>query len=212
MREDNKPELYTTLEGEGSGEYEEKKSVFIGYAAPVKREQEALAYIKGKQKEFADATHHVWAYRIGSDTVARYSDDGEPQGSSGLPTLQAIRKSGATDAVVVIIRYFGGTLLGVGGLVRAYSHTARLALEAAHIITYEKYIQLDLSVHYGDYQKILPLLPRFGALTDRQDFSDSVTLSLAVKATVSEVFCTAIREATAGRCSVCVSGARFDYR
>ena len=212
MSADEKAVLYTTLEREGAGEYEEKRSLFLGHATPVKTEEEAMAYIKARQKEFADATHNVWAYRLGQDTAARYSDDGEPQGSSGLPTLEAIRKSGATDAVVVITRYFGGTLLGVGGLVRAYSHTARLALEDAHVITFEKYSLLTLSVTYGDYQKLLPLLPRFGALTDGQDFSDRVTLTLAVKATVAGSLAASVREATAGRCEPEVTGERFDYR
>ena len=112
--------LYTTLRGEGHGELEDRKSVFLSHAAPVRTEEEALAFVKARQKEFSDATHNVWAFRLGADTVARYSDDGEPQGSSGMPTLEAIRHTGATDAVVVVTRYFGGTLLGVGGLIRAY--------------------------------------------------------------------------------------------
>ena len=119
--------LYTTLRGEGHGELEDRRSVFLSHAAPVRTEEEALAFVKARQKEFSDATHNVWAFRLGADTVARYSDDGEPQGSSGMPTLEAIRHTGATDAVVVVTRYFGGTLLGVGGLIRAYSSAARLA-------------------------------------------------------------------------------------
>ena len=112
------PILYTTLEGVGKDEFEEKRSVFIGHAAHVESEEEAMAFIKQKQKAYADATHNVWAYRISGGTsteqAARYSDDGEPQGSSGLPTLEAIRKKGVFDCVVVTTRYFGGTLLGVG--------------------------------------------------------------------------------------------------
>lgn len=204
--------VYTTLEAAGEASYEEKKSLFLGHAISVKTEEEAQAFIKARQKEFYDATHNVWAYRLGQDAVARYSDDGEPQGSSGLPTLETIRKSGVTDAVVVITRYFGGTLLGVGGLVRAYSHTAKLAMEAAHIITYEKYALLTVCATYADYQRLMPLWPRFGVLTDAQDFAERVTLCLAVKDTLVRDLMEQVREATGGRCQTEITGARFDYR
>ncbi len=204
--------LYTTIEGEGCGEYEDRKSIFIAHAVPVKSEEEALAYVKGKQKEFYDATHNVWAYRLGNDAAARYSDDGEPGGSSGLPTLEAIRKSGATDCVVVVTRYFGGTLLGVGGLIRAYSTAAKLALEDAHVITYERYAVLNVVVSYADYQKLLPEWPRFGVITDAQDFADKVTLTLAVKSADADALLARVRELTAGRCVPEVTGERFDYR
>ena len=206
------PVLYTTLEGEGSDEFEEKRSIFIGHAAPAKTEEEAMAFIKQKQKEFADATHNVWAYRLGNDTAARYSDDGEPTGSSGLPTLETIRKNGVTDAVVVVTRYFGGTLLGVGGLIRAYSHAASIALAAAHIITYEKYAELTVEATYADYQKIAVELPTFGALVDDSDFSDRVILRIAVKAPVVPSLEKRLQELTAARCRVEVAGERFDYR
>ena len=130
--------FHTTLEHEGVAEFVEKKSVFIGHACPVSSEEEALVYVKKKKSEYADARHNVWAYLQKGEIVARYSDDGEPQGTAGVPVLDTIRKTGVSDAVVVVTRYFGGILLGAGGLVRAYSHTARLALDAAHIITYEQ--------------------------------------------------------------------------
>ena len=181
--------LYTTLRGEGHGELEDRRSVFLSHAAPVRTEEEALAFVKARKKEFSDATHNVWAFRLGADTVARYSDDGEPQGSSGMPTLEAIRHTGATDAVVVVTRYFGGTLLGVGGLIRAYSSAARLALEDAGIITYERYAVLSLAVSYSDYQRLLPEISRAGALTDAQDFAEQVTLTLAVKVAAAAPLC-----------------------
>ena len=215
--------LYTTLRGEGHGELEDRRSVFLSHAAPVRTEEEALAFVKARQKEFSDATHNVWAFRLGADTVARYSDDGEPQGSSGMPTLEAIRHTGATDAVVVVTRYFGGTLLGVGGLIRAYSSAARLALEDAGIITYERYLSalradderyavLSLAVSYSDYQRLLPEISRAGALTDAQDFAEQVTLTLAVKVAVAVPLCERVRELTAGRCIPVQTGERYDYR
>ena len=214
--EQSKPVLYTTLAGEGRDEFEERRSVFIGHAAHVATEEEAMAFIKQKQKEFADATHNVWAYRLSggtsTETAARYSDDGEPQGSSGLPTLEAIRKKGVFDAVVVTTRYFGGILLGVGGLIRAYSHGATIALDAAGIITYEKYREFMLETTYSDYQLILQELPRFGVLTDDSEFSDRVTLTLAIKATRYEDLALRLSELTAGRCFLMETGERFDYR
>ncbi len=210
------PTLYTTLEHEGRDEFEERRSVFIGHAAHVTSEEAAMAFIKQKQKEYADATHNVWAYRLSggtsTETAARYSDDGEPQGSSGLPTLEAIRKKGVFDAAVVTTRYFGGILLGVGGLIRAYSHGATIALEAAGIITYEMYREFMLEATYSDYQLILQELPRFGVLTDNSEFSDRVTLTLAVKLTHYDDLATRLSELTAGRCFLMETGERFDYR
>ena len=130
-------QLYMTLEKVASAEFEERGSIFIGHAAPIKNEQEAMAFIKQKQREYADATHNVWAYLLNGGIVARYSDDGEPQGTAGVPVLECMRKSGATDMVVVVTRYFGGVLLGAGGLVRAYSHSARIAMDASTSNSYK---------------------------------------------------------------------------
>ncbi len=204
--------FYTTLEGEGEAEFTEKKSVFIGHACPVKSEDEAMAYIKKQKSAYADARHNVWAYLQKGEIVARYSDDGEPQGTAGVPVLDTIRKSGVTDAVVVVTRYFGGILLGAGGLVRAYSHTARMSLEAAHIITYEQYTVMELTCSYSDYQRYLAELPKYGAVTDDTQFSDRVTLTFAVKDTVVEELCTRVREISNGTDAPVVRGKRFDYR
>ncbi|MBQ7316640.1 MAG: YigZ family protein [Clostridia bacterium] len=217
MSENNvAPVLYTTVEGFGEDRFEEKRSEFIGHATHVETEEDAMAFIKGFQKQYADATHNVWAYRISKggsqELAARYSDDGEPQGSSGMPTLEAIRKKGVFDVVVVTTRYFGGILLGVGGLVRAYSHAATIALDAAKIITYEKYTEFMLEVSYSDYQVILPELPKYGVLTDDSEFSDRVTLTLAIKKTRYAELEERLSEITAARCFMMETGERFDYR
>lgn len=204
--------LYTTLAGEGEAEFTEKKSVFIGHAAPVRSEEEAQAFVKKYRNQYMDARHNVWAYLMKGEIVARYSDDGEPQGTAGVPVLDTIRKSGVTDAAVVVTRYFGGILLGAGGLVRAYSHTARLALEAAKIITYEQYDVLELNCSYSDYQRYSAELPRFGAVIDDTVFTDRVTLSFAVKSTVTEGLFLRIREMSGGRDEAILRGKRFDYR
>ena len=205
------PELYVTLAGEGSDEFEEKRSIFIGHAKHITSEDEAMEFIKSKKKEYSDATHNCWAYLLKGGIVARYSDDGEPQGTAGVPMLEAIRKSGVEDCVVVVTRYFGGILLGAGGLVRAYSHGTSIALAAAKIVTYEKYTEMTLDCSYSDYQKYSVVLPTFGAIIDDTDFSDKVVIRFAVKATVVDKLILKITEMSGGRDKPEVTGERFDY-
>lgn len=204
--------LYTTIKNEAVAEFEEKRSLFIGHAKPIKTEEEAAEFIKEKKKEFSDATHNVFGYIIKNGICARYSDDGEPQGTAGMPVLDTIRKSGVSDACVVVTRYFGGILLGAGGLVRAYSHGAKIALEAAEIITYEQYSVLSIRCNYSDYQKIQPLLFKCGALIDDTDFGEMIILKIAVKDEVVSGLSEKIRESTSGRADVSFLENRFDYR
>lgn len=205
-------QTYTTIAKVAEIEFVERKSVFYGYAAPVKTEEEALALVKERRALMPDATHHVFGYHMKGGILARYSDDGEPQGTAGMPVLEAIRKSGADDVLVVVTRYFGGILLGAGGLVRAYAHTAHLALEEAGIVTYESYDELEITCSYSDYQKYLSQLPRFGAVVDDTDFSDRVTIRFAVKKHLTDDVRTLVREISAGGNEVKVLGERFDYR
>ena len=212
MSTDTAPELYTTLAGEGSDEFEEKRSIFIGHAKHITSEEEAMEFVKAKKKEYSDATHNCWAYLLKGGIVARYSDDGEPQGTAGVPMLETIRKSGVCDAVVVVTRYFGGILLGAGGLVRAYSHGAKVALDAAEIVTYEKYTELSLACSYSDYQKYSVVLPTFNAIIDSTDFADKVTVCFAVKSTAVDALALKITEMSGGKNSLEVIGERFDFR
>ncbi|MBP3376082.1 MAG: YigZ family protein [Clostridia bacterium] len=212
MSEETKVELYTTLAGEGSDEFEEKRSVFIGHAKHVVSEEEAQEFVKAKKKEYSDATHNCWAYLLKGGIVARYSDDGEPQGTAGVPMLEAIRKSGVCDCVVVVTRYFGGILLGAGGLVRAYSHGTKIALDAAKIVTYDKYAELRLDCSYSDYQKYSVILPTFNAIIDSTDFTDKVTITFAVKESEVSSLIQKITEMSGGRDKPERIGERFDYR
>ena len=205
------PELYTTLAGEGSDEFEEKRSIFIGHAKHITSEDEAMEFIKAKKKEYSDATHNCWAYLLKGGIVARYSDDGEPQGTAGVPMLEAIRKSGVEDCVVVVTRYFGGILLGAGGLVRAYSHGTSVALAAAKVVTYEKYTEMQLYCSYSEYQKYSVILPTFGAIIDDTDFSDKVVIRFAVKETVVDKLILKVTEMSGGRDNPEKVGERFDY-
>ena len=205
-------ELYTTVEREAVAEFEEKKSVFIGHVMPVKTEEEAAAFVKELKNKYRDATHNVYAYVLGDGTVQRYSDDGEPQGTAGMPVLDVIRKSGCTDTAIVVTRYFGGTLLGAGGLVRAYSHAAKLALDEAHVITYEKYAVVKLECSYSDYGKYLAETEKFGLINDGVDFAENVTMNLAVKDTRLVELEKIISDLSNGKLVLNKVGERFDYR
>ena len=204
-------ERYVTLETEGSASFIEKKSEFIGYAKPCKTEEEALAFIAAVSKKHADAKHNVYAYMIKENNIARFTDAGEPQGTAGLPVLDVIRKTGFTDACIVVTRYFGGILLGTGGLVRAYSKAAKLAAEAAHIITYERFRMLELICDYTDYQKIQYILPKYGILTDGSAFAQDVTLRLAVRFCLYDAFVSEVTELTGGTVLIDALGERFDH-
>lgn len=200
----------TTLGQEAEGRFEEKKSVFLARACPVTSEAEAQAYIKKVKAEHADARHNVWGYRMAGDIIVRCSDDGEPQGSAGVPTLDVLRKSGVSNAVIVTTRYFGGILLGAGGLVRAYSAAARLAVEAAGIVTYTRYAELRLTCSYGNYQRYLSELPKLGAKLDGTDFADRVTLRFAVPSGTTEAVCRRIATLSNGCDTPEVTGSRYD--
>lgn len=186
------------LKHEAKIEFVEKKSVFIGFSTIVKNEDEALEIIKQKKKEYADATHNVYAYMIG-DTIARYSDDNEPQGTAGMPVLNSIRMSGLTDVLVVVTRYFGGILLGAGGLVRAYSTCASQALDAGEVEVFEDYCEYSIQCSYSDYGKLTTELQSFDVKIDNTDFGADVILNVAVKADVGEKLLSRITDLFAGR-------------
>ncbi len=204
-------ELYITLEKEASASFIEKKSEFIGYACPCKTEQEALDFIAKIRKKHADAKHNVYAYQIRENNIARFTDDGEPQGTAGMPVLDIIRKTGFTDACIVVTRYFGGILLGTGGLVRAYSHAAKLACEAAHVITYERFITCEVICDYTDYDKLRASYQGVGLMVDGVDYAADVTQRLAVRAPDYDSFCAALTELTNGAVLIETTGDRFDF-
>lgn len=207
-----KTELFVTVKQEAHVEFEEKRSVFLGHAIRTDTEEEAQAFVKQIKKQYQDATHNVFAYLMRGETVARYSDDGEPQGTAGMPVLDTIRKSGVRNVCVVVTRYFGGTLLGAGGLVRAYSHAASLALEAAGIITYEPYVEYELRCGYSEYQKYQVILAAAGAVIDETEFGAAVCVRYAVKRTAGEALTKKIVECGYGRDLPVERGERFDYR
>ncbi len=204
-------EGYTTILNEASFEYEDRKSIFIATAAPVKSEAEALDFLSYVKKKYPDARHHVYAYILRENSIMRFSDDREPQGTAGIPTLAAIRNNGCTDAAIVTIRYFGGTLLGTGGLVRAYSTAACGAINKANIITYDLYTTVDLTVSYSDYQKITPLLTAEEFRVKDTKYMDSVTVNGSITSKRFEEFTKKITELTAGRGTVKKISENFEY-
>ena len=199
---------YITLSKEAEVSFIEKKSEFIGHAAPVKTEEEAMEYINKIRKKYGDATHNCYAYMLANGS-ARYSDDGEPQGTAGVPILSVIQKGGFTDAVIVVTRYFGGILLGAGGLVRAYSASARDAVAAAKIVTYAQYSEFRVRCSYSDYQKLIPLIERLGVKEDGSEFTDAVTLNLAAKPEVFKQFSEKLSEMSGGRLTAEETGSRY---
>ena len=192
-------------------EFVEKKSLFIGFSTIVKNEEEALNIIKSKKKEYADATHNVYAYMIG-ESIARYSDDNEPQGTAGMPVLNSIRMSGITDVLVVVTRYFGGILLGAGGLVRAYSTAASMALEAGGEAVFENYVVMEIKCSYSDYGKINTELSAFDVIVDATRFEDEVTVEFAVKEDLEANLLKRITDAFAGRIFPKTVGKRIDSK
>ena len=205
-------EQYTTVRKEAHVEFEEKRSLFIGHAVHVDSEDEAQAFIKQLKKEYSDATHNCFAYLLKGGIIARYSDDGEPQGTAGMPMLETIRKSGVNDVCVVVTRYFGGILLGAGGLVRAYSHSTAIALEGAEIVCYEPYAVYELRCGYSEYQKYSNVLANAKAVVDDVEFSSDVCVKFAIKRDSAPALLTKINEVGFGRDVPVSLGERFDCR
>lgn len=172
---------YKTVEKEASDFFIEKKSKFIGYAKPVKTQEDAFEFISKIKSKHWDATHNVYAYVLRENNIQRYSDDGEPSGTAGVPVLDVMLKESLVDVCVVATRYFGGTLLGAGGLVRAYSHTSKIAIEAAGIITMAQCSIMSAEVDYSFYDRFNILLSDFSAVILNTSFSDKVCVEFSVK-------------------------------
>lgn len=171
---------YFTISEAASDSFIEKKSEFIGYIAPIKTNDEAVAFINQIKSMHRKARHNVYAYILREDNISRYSDDGEPQGTAGVPVLEVLQKRGLTDVCVVVTRYFGGILLGGGGLLRAYSHAASIACDAAHIMNMQLCHRLTIKTDYNLYGKINYVLPNFNVIIVNSDFADIVTLEILV--------------------------------
>ena len=168
---------YKTLHKFGVDEYIVEKSTFIGYAKPIKTEEEAIEFVNEIKKKHKDATHNVWAYTVGENmNIQRYSDDGEPQGTAGIPTLEVIKKEDIRDVVVVVTRYFGGIKLGAGGLVRAYTKGAKVGIEAGIVIEKVKYTEVKIKIEYTQLGRIQNEIMNLGFKVKDTIYSEDVEI------------------------------------
>ena len=169
--------MYKTVHEFGQDEVIIEKATFIGYAKPVKTEEEAVEFINEIKKKHKDARHNVWAYTIGQNmNIQRYSDDGEPQGTAGIPTLEVIKKEDLRDVAVVVTRYFGGIKLGAGGLVRAYTKGAKIGLEAAKIIEKVMFQEVRVRIDYNQLGRVQNEIMNMNYIIKDTIYADNVEI------------------------------------
>lgn len=193
---------YKTVLENASDEFVEKRSRFIGYCKPVKTEQEAIDFINEKRSEHWNATHNVYAYSLREGNIKRYSDDGEPSGTAGMPVLDVIVKNEIFDVVVVVTRYFGGVLLGTGGLVRAYSHGSKIAVEAAKPVIMQNCLVCEARCAYNQYGKVSSLIIGVGAAVDDTVYESDVLVKFHIKPDLLGTLNKKLADATSGEVAV----------
>ncbi len=193
---------YKTVLENASDEFVEKRSRFIGYCKPVKTEQEAIDFINEKRSEHWNATHNVYAYSLREGNIKRYSDDGEPSGTAGMPVLDVIVKNEIFDVVVVVTRYFGGVLLGTGGLVRAYSHGSKIAVEAAKPVIMQNCLVCEARCAYNQYGKVSSLIIGVGAVVDDTVYESDVLVKFHIKPDLLGTLNKKLADATSGEVTV----------
>jgi uncharacterized protein, YigZ family len=191
---------YITVKSFGEDRFEEKKSEFIGYAKRVENEEEAKAFINEIKNMHKQARHNCSAYIIGSNmNIQRYSDDGEPQGTAGIPILEVLKKSGVTDCAVVVTRYFGGILLGTGGLTRAYTKGASIAIKAAGIVEKVEGQKLSFEMEYDLFGKIQYICGQNSWHIEEVEYTDKVIVNLLTEKTIGDNVESEVIEATNGK-------------
>lgn len=184
---------------DGIDEFTEKRSRFIGVVRYTPTEEEALAFIAEQNEKHKSAGHNVYAYSIRNNNIMRYSDNGEPQGTAGLPVLDVFRKEEVFDFCCVVTRYFGGILLGTGGLVRAYSHAAKIALDAAGIAVMRLWTDGKMTIPYNLFEIVQKALPDLGARITGTDYGAEVTLSFLVPTEQFDMLAAKVFDTTNGR-------------
>lgn len=189
---------YKTVQNGAYSEFTEKRSRFIGYCKPVKTEQEAVDFINLKRSEHWNATHNVYAYSLREGNIKRYSDDGEPSGTAGMPVLDVITKNEIYDVCIVVTRYFGGVLLGTGGLVRAYSQGAKVALEAGNVVMMQSCIICQARCSYNQYGKVSSLIMEIGAVIDDTVYEADVLIKFHIKPEYLDKLNKQLADATSG--------------
>lgn len=192
---------YKTVSTQASAEFCEKRSRFIGYIKPVSTKDEAVDFINEIRSKHWDATHNVYAYVLREGQTRRYSDDGEPQGTAGIPVLDILLKEELCDCVVVATRYFGGILLGGGGLVRAYSHTAKIAVDAGGIAVMRLCSVMSAECDYNFYGRLNSFIPECGGVVDNADFSENVRVDFRIPADTEDEFIKKLADLSFGKVS-----------
>ena len=190
-------------------EFVEKRSRFIGYIKPVETEAEARAFVEEIKKRHYDARHNCWCYLLREGGVVRYSDDGEPQGTAGQPMVGVFEKEGITNLVCVVTRYFGGILLGTGGLLRAYTKGAKDALDAAGVSVVRRWVRQLVPCTYSLYERLKQETERFGAVIEDTEYGADIVLTVLVPEELSDAYAARILDFTAGMVETLVDGEVF---
>ena len=193
----------------GEDKFEEKRSKFTGRLWHVETAEEAVAKIKEMRETYWDATHNCYAYILREGNVMRYSDDGEPQGTAGMPILEVLRHENLTDCVCVVTRYFGGILLGAGGLVRAYAQGSKTALDAAGVVVMEKSARHMVEVDYSTWQRLEYFLRSAPVIIEHTEFGASVVCTLMVRVADEENLLAEITRVTDGKAETLEDGTLF---
>ena len=205
----SKKECYKTVSRTAESTVIEKRSRFIATVKPCQTEQEALDFLAQIKKKYSDANHNVYAYVIDENNIFRYSDDGEPQGTAGMPVLDTIRKSGIVDCAVVVTRYFGGTLLGTGGLVRAYGKTAHDGLNAAGVVVRRLCDVVEVKAEYTLSGKIEHFISQQQFMCDMPIYANDVTYTLYIPKDKTDKLKNDLQELTNARAYVKITGEKY---
>lgn len=200
---------YLVPAGFGEAEFIEKHSRFIGRVWRTETEEEALECVRQMREKHRDATHNVYAYIIRENNITRYSDDGEPSGTSGMPTLNVFITEEIKNMCCVVTRYFGGTLLGTGGLARAYSKAAKLALEQAGVARMAQWRSFAVACDYGFFERAKRILEDFEAVTEETDFGADVALKVLVREDKAEAFTGRLTDLSNGKAVFKDTGSQF---
>ena len=199
---------YLIPAGAGEAEFTEKRSRFLGHVRMVETEDEAREFISEMKKKYYDARHNCWCYSI-QGGPERYSDDGEPQGSAGIPMLEVLRRRGVTNAVCVVTRYFGGVLLGTGGLLRAYTQSTADALDAAGVAVVRAWTEAEARCSYAQAERMKTEAAALGAVTEDVVYGADVTLKLLIPQEKTEAVKARLFDASAGSVRLAVTGGSF---
>ena len=202
-------ESYLVPFGPGEAEFVEKRSRFIGQVWPVDSEEEARRRIEETRRRHHDARHNCWCYVLRDGNVLRYSDDGEPQGTAGQPMLNVFQREGVTNVCCVVTRYFGGVLLGAGGLVRAYTQSAKDALDAAGISVVRRWVEVTVPCPYSFFERLRLEVEAVGGVLGETEYAAEVTVHALLPEGAVEAFSARVTELTAGGSTCTVSGEAF---